>query len=217
MKVAVERKSSVLNSNAVHHRVDSATGAAALLAIIAANVWPQVAYLDSVGGLAISAMVIAAGWNNTMAAFRELADRGIDNEIKASITKAAEKSIREHLDSVGEAFDDCVLRDVQGTKSGQNYLIDLEIAVPTHFTVTEMRRLEEAVRHTVGAKVRGVRRVKIRFIGMENDNTSLFDEFIPREVTQSIPLEQKDENGNGHSHDHDHAHEHSIGTIKKKL
>ena len=37
MKVARERKSSVLASNAVHHRVDSLTGIVTLFAILGAN------------------------------------------------------------------------------------------------------------------------------------------------------------------------------------
>ena len=80
MKVARERKSSVLASNAVHHRVDSLTGIVTLFAILGANFLQNAAWLDPVGGLLISLLVIKAGWGNTISALYELADKGIDEE-----------------------------------------------------------------------------------------------------------------------------------------
>ena len=83
MKVARERKSSVLASNAVHHRVDSLTGIVTLAVILGANFMQNAAWLDPVGGLLISLMVIRAGAENTVSSLQELADRGIDTKSKA--------------------------------------------------------------------------------------------------------------------------------------
>lgn len=82
MKVAKERKSSVLASNAVHHRIDSLTGMVTLFAILGANFLHDATWLDRVGSLLISLLVIKAGWGNTVSALYELADKGIDSEIK---------------------------------------------------------------------------------------------------------------------------------------
>jgi len=205
MKVARERKSSVLASNAIHHRVDSLTGIVTLCAILGANFLHNAAWLDPVGGLLISLLVIKAGFGNTVSAVYELADKGIDEEVRASVRKAALSGLTE---LPGGAGADVQLRDVQGVKSGQNYLVDLEIAVPNWWTVEQTRTVEEAIRVIVGSKVRGVRRLKMRFIPTESDDTTLFDEFIGRDVSPRESPEPEE-------HDHDHDHDHSHGNGKK--
>ena len=80
MKIARERKSAVLASNAVHHRIDSLTSIVALLTIGGAHVFTEASWLDPVGGLIISVMVIRAGWSNTMTSLLELADTSVDEE-----------------------------------------------------------------------------------------------------------------------------------------
>jgi divalent metal cation (Fe/Co/Zn/Cd) transporter len=198
MKVARERKSSVLASNAVHHRVDSLTGIVALLAILGANLLKDATWLDPVGGLFISLLVIRAGFSNTLSALYELADRSIDEEVRESVSKQVGKS----LDGVAQGHE-VELRDVTGVKSGQNYLVDLELAVPSLWTVEDVRGVEEAVRTRVGGKVRGVRRVRIRFVPKTAPVPDRFDEFIPGDVSARSSPEPEEENGN---HDHDHGH-----------
>lgn len=204
MKVAKERKSSVLASNAVHHRVDSLTGIVTLFAILGANFLHDAAWLDPVGGFLISLLVIKAGWGNTMASLYELADKGIDEEVRTSVRRATERCLREQGNEVE-------LRDVRGVKSGQNYLVDLEIAVPKTWTVVDVGRVEESVRSMVGSKVRGVRRVKVRFVPKENSEASLFDEFISGEISprSSPEPEDNDDHDHDHGHNHDHSHNHS--------
>ena len=124
-------------------------------------------------GFLISLLVIKAGWGNTVSALYELADKGIDSEVKASVTRAVEK-ILVNLKEGSEVE----LREVEGVKSGQKYLVDLQLAVPRSWTVEDVREVEEGVRQMVGSKVRGVRRVKVRFVPKEAAETSLFDEFI---------------------------------------
>jgi divalent metal cation (Fe/Co/Zn/Cd) transporter len=199
MKVAKERKSSVLASNAIHHRVDSLTGIVTLFAILGANFLQNAAWLDPIGGLLISLLVIKGGWGNTVSALYELADKGIDEETKTSITKAAKKSI----DSLAQGSQ-VELREVEGVKSGQNYLVDVQLAVPNTWTVEDMREVEEGLRQRVGTKVRGVRRVKVRFVPKDDDKATLFDEFIPGDLSQRSSPEPED-----HDHDHDHGHDHS--------
>lgn len=141
----------------------------------------------------ISLLVIKAGWGNTISALYELADKGIDSEVKASVTRAVEKSLV-NLKERSQVE----LREVEGVKSGQNYLVDLQLAVPRSWTVEDVREIEEGVRQMVGSKVRGVRRVKVRFVPKEAAETSLFDEFIPGDVSPRSSPEPEE-------HDHDHA------------
>lgn len=174
MKIAKGRKSSVLASNAVHHRIDSLTSIVALVAIVGSHVLDNVSWLDPVGGLLVSLMVIRAGWGNTGSALLELADVGVAEEIKDSVRKAALKTLRENSFRSGRVIGKLVeVRDVQGVKAGQSYLMNVELAVPGEWTVQETRLVEDAVRESLGSTVRGVRRVRVRFVANSDEALDL--------------------------------------------
>ncbi|KAI1433110.1 cation efflux family-domain-containing protein [Xylaria sp. CBS 124048] len=194
MKVARDRKSSVLASNAIHHRIDSLTGIVTLAAILGANLFQHAAWLDPIGGLLISLMVVKAGAENTLAAIFELADRSIDDDVKASIRKQVQKVFVDM--KIGDKIE---LRDVSGIKSGQNYLVDLEVAVPGNWSIEEVREVEEDIRTKVGNKVRGVRKVRVRFLPKEDTAVPKFDEFIPGDVSPKSSPEPEDDDNHRHN------------------
>lgn len=211
MKIARERKSSVLASNAVHHRIDSMTSIVALATIGGAHVFTDASWLDPVGGLLISLMVIRAGWGNTRAALFELADVTVDDEIKASVRNAAIRALKGDLDKdipAVEFGDQTEIRDVQGVKSGQNYLMDIELAVPKDLTLEHMEAIENAVRERAGTKVRGVRRVRVKFVPVEDTQTTLAGDFIDGDMSVRSNPEPEDELDHDHDHGHEHAHDH---------
>jgi divalent metal cation (Fe/Co/Zn/Cd) transporter len=153
-------------------------------------------------------MVIRAGWTNTRAALLELADVGIDEELKDSVRKVVTKAL-----SADDAFgaksspqtDTIALRNVQGIKAGQNYLVEIELAVPGSWNVDETRKVEDAVRERVGSKVRGVRRVKVRFVANNNELPDFSDEFIGTDIsprTSPEPEDEEEARQEKHSHDH---------------
>lgn len=192
MKVAKERRSSVLASNAVHHRVDSLTSIVALVAIGGSHIIEGATWLDPVGGLLVSLMVIQAGFGNTVSAVYELCDKGIDDEVKTTVKKAATKAL---------TTNEVVVREVQGVKAGQNYLLDVELAVPKTWSLENTRAIEDAVRERIGAKVRGARRVRIRFVPQQDSSDDFQDEFIGADVSpRSSPEPEADDDH------HDHAH-----------
>ncbi|KAL8708213.1 MAG: hypothetical protein Q9220_006883 [cf. Caloplaca sp. 1 TL-2023] len=199
MKVAQEKKSSVLASNAVHHRIDSLTSIVALIAIGGSHLFTGTTWLDPVGGLIVSFMVVRAGWANTGQALLELADVGVDSEIKSSVRSAAAKVISTGENSFNDTnlphgwYNQVDIRDVQGVKAGQNYLMELELAVPETWTIQQSRLIEDAMRLRVGSKVRGVRRVKIRFVPKERQIGDSSDEFIGRNVSPRSSPEPEDE------------------------
>ena len=209
MKVARDRKSSVLASNAVHHRVDSLTGIVTLLAILGANFLHNAAWLDPVGGFLISLLVMKAGWGNTVASLYELADKGIDEEVSTSVLKAAKRNLAELKNG-----SEIEIRQVQGVKSGQNYLIDLELAVPKTWTIEDTVEVEHSLRAVVGSKVRGVRRVKLRFVPKDDSQTTFYDEFISGDVSPRSSPEP--ENDHDHDHNHNQNHSEANGDTKKK-
>lgn len=196
MRIAKERKSSVLASNAVHHRIDCLTSIVALIAIGGSRILPDATWLDPSGGLIVSLMVIRAGWANTGAALLELADVGIDEEIKESVRKAANKA----LSMSGEAGADlsngengAVLRAVQGIKAGQNYLAEVELAVPGSWSLNAAQKVEQQVRECIGSQIRGIRRVRVRFVAQETGIANFSDEFVRGDVSLRRSPEPEDE------------------------
>ena len=210
MKIAKERKSSVLASNAIHHRIDSLTSIVALATIGGAHVFTDASWLDPVGGLLISLMVIRAGWGNTLTSLLELADVTIDNEVKASVRRAATKAIKGDSSKNVPSLDECEkieVKDIQGIKSGQNYLVDVEVIVPSDWSLQQLSRIEEAVRERTGAKVKGVRRVRVKFTSKEQPTGDFADEFIGADVSpRSSPEPEED--------DHNHQHLHANGSVR---
>ncbi|KAH7381572.1 cation efflux family-domain-containing protein [Pyrenochaeta sp. MPI-SDFR-AT-0127] len=201
LKVATERKSTVLAANAYHHRVDSLTAFVALLLIAGSNVLNNAQWLDPVGGLVISLMVVQAGWGNTKNALLELADVGVDDEMKDNVRTAATKA----LESISTASAPVSVRAIQGVKAGQNYLMDIELGVPGTWTVEQTRGVENMIRERVGAKVRGVKKVRVRFVTDSASEPDFLDEFIPGDASATSSPESEA----GHDHDHDHVHKHS--------
>jgi cation diffusion facilitator family transporter len=198
MKIANQKRSSVLASNAYHHRVDSLTAFVALLTICASHFLTSAAWLDPVGGLAISGMIVQAGWGNTKSAMLELADVAMDEEVKGSVEQAANSALQ--AQSSGEAD----IRGVQGIKSGQNFLVDIEVFAPSHYTVGQLDAIKDAMREQIASDVKGVRRVTVRFTADKEAGVAFADEFI---AGKADGVEE-----HGHDHDHDHAEGHSSST-----
>lgn len=193
LKVAEERKSAVLAANAYHHRVDSLTAFVALLMIGGANVVKNAQWMDPVGGLVISLMVIQAGWGNTRASIMELADSGVDDEMKNKVRRAATKAL-------GEASSSIEVREIQGMKAGQTYLMEVELAVPSEWSVSRTREIEDKLRTAIGSKVRGVKRVKVRFVPNNEDVVDFKNEFVPTDVSPRSSPEPEAEEEHNHPH-----------------
>ncbi|ERF73649.1 hypothetical protein EPUS_00902 [Endocarpon pusillum Z07020] len=212
MKIAKERKSAVLASNAVHHRIDSLTSIVALLTIGGAHVFSEASWLDPVGGLIISVMVIRAGWANAMTSLLELADTSVDEDVKKAVDRATTKALRGDFSKGITGVPDgemVAIREIQGIKSGQNYLIDVELAIPGEWSIEKTRAVEEAVREKAGSKVRGVRRVRVRFLPTENSDLDFSKEFIGADVSPRSSPEPDDQHDNGHGHhQNDHQRQH---------
>ena len=107
-------------------------------------------WLDPVGGLVISLMVVQAGWGNTKQALLELADVGVDQEMKDNVRKAATSAV-EGITTTSEPVN---VRAIQGVKAGQNYLMDVEIGVSSAWTIEQTRDVENLIRERIGANVR---------------------------------------------------------------
>ena len=182
MKVAEERKSSVLRSSAVHHRADSWTSMVSLVTIVSTHLLGGVKSIDPLGSLIVSTVVLRAGLQNLISAVKELGDRTVDDEVKKSVQKAANTAVSEACPSIGKNSEDVAIQKVQGIKSGPNNLVEVAINVPGSWTVNETMELEQSVRDRIGAEVRGARRVKITFSPKEQELSAFAREYIDPNV-----------------------------------
>ena len=215
MKVARERKSSVLASNAVHHRIDSLTSLVALFTIGGTYMFRDALWLDPIGGLLISMMVVRAGWGNTKASLLELADTAIDSEVRSSVQDVTLKALAKNKN-----YTSIQVRDVQGMKSGQNYLFDVEVAVPGNWSVGQTRGVEDLVRQAIGANVLGAKRLKVRFVPLEAADSTFSEEFISPELRAKAQdhdhHEDEDEYDHDHGYQNGHVNGHKSSSSRKK-
>ena len=145
-------------------------------------------------------MVIRAGWGNTWTALSELADASFDATVKSKVHHAATNAIADGFP--GHSVE---VYDIQGTKAGQNYLIEVEIAVPHDCSVGKTRAVEEAVRMRIGEKVRGARRVRVRFLSDESREQDFGEEFIsPSASARSSPEPEEEQHEDQQHHRHHH-------------
>lgn len=77
MKIAEQTNSKVLVANAWHHRVDSLTASVAVVTVVL-GVYFGVSWLDAIGGLLVSALIVNVGLKSFFGAWYELIDRGCD-------------------------------------------------------------------------------------------------------------------------------------------
>lgn len=77
MKIAKKTNSTVLAANAWHHRVDSLTAGVAAITVTSGVIF-GISWLDAVGGLLVSALIVNVGMKSMIAASNELIDKGAD-------------------------------------------------------------------------------------------------------------------------------------------
>ncbi|THW04729.1 hypothetical protein D6D02_00649 [Aureobasidium pullulans] len=211
MKIATEKRSSVLASNAYHHRVDSLTAVVALATITASHFLTNAAWLDPVGGLIISGMIVQAGYGNTKAALLELADVSIEDDMKHKIESATSQALGDLKLPTESA------PQVQGIKSGQNYLIEIAVTVPSSWTLEQMTEAENKVREQVSSAAQGIKRVSIRFTSSANTADAFANEFVAsKDQKHDREHEHDHSHDEGHSHSHEHAEEGSTAGLNKR-
>lgn len=166
----------------------------ALFTIVASHFLESARWLDPVGGLIISGMIVQAGWGNTKSALYELADAGMEEEARQGAEKAAVTALAKTLAEV---------RGVQGIKSGQNLMFEVEVGVPDDWSVARTNELEVEIREAIAESVRGTKRVNVRFT-TKNE---------PAFIDQFVASKEELDGHSDHNHDHD-DNEHSNGEPK---
>ncbi|KAG5421944.1 MMT2 [Candida metapsilosis] len=167
MKIAVETNSKVLVANAWHHRVDSLTAIVALLTV-AGGVLFNIAWLDSIGGMGVSVLIIKAGWDTLKEAWYELIDRG--EQPGSALYDKVENIITHELQSKVE-LNQFKLKQLSVLSSGANTNINFVLLTDNKsIDLLSLNRYEKTLTDLIKQDDRFVRNVSIKFEVAEEDN-----------------------------------------------
>ncbi len=130
-----EVSSPALEANAWHHRSDALSSVPAAVAVAVGAFYPEWAFIDRVGAVIVSLMILQAAWKITRPALDQLVDRGAPEEQVRRITEIA-ISTRGVLE----------VHKVRSRYLGQGLQVDLHVLVDPDITVREGHAISELVR-----------------------------------------------------------------------
>lgn len=128
--------SSALIANAWHHRSDALSSIPALVAVAIAAIYPQWAFLDSLGALIVALLILKVAWDIAWPALSELMDHGASKEDLSEITELA-KSV-------------CGVRSIHRLRTrrvGAGWFVDLHAEVDPEMTVRESHDIATALQY----------------------------------------------------------------------
>lgn len=157
MKVADQMNSKVLVANAWHHRIDSLTALVAVVTVTG-GVMFNIAWLDSIGGLLVSGLIIKAGWGSFRTAILELIDKG-----EAKTTEESTKIkdlVQDNLST--DAFKILNL-SILTSGANSNIFLTLVGSDASNESIKELNILEDKISNAIRSNDKFVRNVFIQF------------------------------------------------------
>jgi len=128
-------RSSAVIANAWHHRSDALSSIPVVLAVAAARINPEWAYLDHVGAVIVSVFIVGAAWRIGWPALKQLVDAG-----------APEKTRRE-IEAIALGVEPvCHIHAVRTRYVGSGLAVDLHVKVDGDLTVREGHDISEQVK-----------------------------------------------------------------------
>jgi cation diffusion facilitator family transporter len=135
LNVGKQTKSSAVTANAWHHRTDAISSIPALIAVAAAALHPGLAFLDRVGALIVSLIILKVSWEILRPVFSELTDRGAPRKDREKI-----KSIAMGIKGVQQ------VHAVRTRKMGAGIFVDLHVLVDGDMSVRKGHRISHEVK-----------------------------------------------------------------------
>lgn len=135
-KVGVKTNSSSLKANAWHHRTDALSSIPVLVAVAGSLINPNLAFLDSLGAIVVSAFIIKIGLEILFTNVNDLLDTGISESELAAI----ETEIRAMPNVKG-------VHKMRTRKLANSVFIDLHLEVDGQLSVTQGHDISEEVNH----------------------------------------------------------------------
>ncbi len=90
MRAGKQVKSTALMANAWHHRLDALSSVSAFIAVGAAIIFPSWAFLDHIGAVVVSTMILHAAYKIVMPALSEVTEAGATADVLKQITELGE-------------------------------------------------------------------------------------------------------------------------------
>ena len=118
--------SPALRANALHHRSDAYSSIPAILAVFTAWTVPAWGFLDSIGGMAVSVLILKLAWDSGWRAFRQLSDRAAP---AATVEKIAR--LTSNIPEVQE------VHQIRTRSLGYGWSVDLHLLVDERLSVRE--------------------------------------------------------------------------------
>ena len=125
-KVGKNCKSPAVVANAWHHRSDAISSIPALAASAIAALFPQWAFIDHVGAMIVSLLIIKVSWDIVKPALEELSEKGLSKETQQKIITAVRET--KHVRSV---------HALRSRKYGGYIYVDLHIQMDGSMSVKE--------------------------------------------------------------------------------
>jgi len=135
LAVGQSSKSTAVTANAWHHRSDAISSIPALIAVAAAAINPAWAFIDHVGALLVSLIILKVSWNIISPAFSVLADQGASQKDREQISAIALEI--DHVERV---------HAVRTRRHGSGLFIDLHVQVDGDMSVREGHEICETVK-----------------------------------------------------------------------
>jgi len=128
--------SSALIANAWHHRSDALSSIPAFVAVAAAAANPKWAFLDSLGAMVVSILILKVAWDIAAPALSELMDHGASKEDLRKITDLA-------LAISGV----CSIHRLRTRRVGSGWFVDLHVLVDGDQPVRKGHDIATAIQH----------------------------------------------------------------------
>ncbi len=138
VKVGRKVKSSALIANAWHHRSDALSSIPALLAVAISVIKPQWAFVDHIGAIIVSLIILKVSWDIVLPALKKLSDSGVSAKETEHI-----RSIAMRVDGVKDAH------AIRTRDAGHGIFVDMHVLVDGDISVSEGHSISEKVQDEI--------------------------------------------------------------------
>jgi cation diffusion facilitator family transporter len=128
--------SAAVIANAWHHRSDALSSIPALVAVLLAVIYPQLVFVDRVGALIVSLIILKISWDIIKPVVAELMDKGASVRERKKI-----ESIALTVDGVKSTH------AIRSRKAGEGLHVDMHIQVDGSMSVRDGHRISAIVKH----------------------------------------------------------------------
>ncbi len=127
-------KSLSLSANAWHHRLDAISSVPVFIAVGVSILWPEWNFIDHVGAVFVSLLILYAALKIMITGFKELLDVGAPREICEKIKTIALKNPAAHQ-----------IHGIRTRYAGNSLQVDLHVVVDGSMTVYESHQVAEDI------------------------------------------------------------------------